>query len=283
MTALPRLLVLTGLIAAPFAAGGCGSSTSSKTSSTTTATQTTATTGADATVSSELNQLPETQNARGTLPAPPTTTTIDENHLRAVFNDAQSVWQREFLGARQPYHPARLVIFSGAVHSGCGEQANSGPFYCPANRTIYLDLTFLGLLAARAGVGPFAQAYIIGHEFGHHVQHLAGIDRKVAAQNDRDPNGKNGRSVRIELQADCLAGVWAHSSHTRGQLSHTDLQEALTAATVIGDDFQQRASGRVVDAAMWTHGSSEQRTRWLRAGFDSGRPASCDTFSVPKP
>jgi uncharacterized protein len=272
------------LTAAVLAAGGCGSShtssaTTSATSTSVPATETTTTATTDNTIRSELGRLPETQDATGTLPPPPTSATVDQAYLHAVFDDAQQLWRREFDQGGLTYAPARLVLFSQAVHSGCGPQENVGPFFCGANRTIYLDLNFFDMLARHAGVGRFAQAYIVGHEFGHHVQHLLGIDRQIAALNHADPAGENARSVRVELQADCLAGVWAHSSHTRGDLTTTDLHDALRVAALIGDDFQQHAAGKVVDSAMWTHGSSEQRQRWLTVGFESGKPSACDTFT----
>jgi predicted metalloprotease len=171
------------------------------------------------------------------------------------------------------------MTFVSTVHSACGTQSNVGPFYCGADRTIYLDLGFFDALARRAGLGGFAQAYVIGHEFGHHVQHLLGIDRRVAAVNHTNPAGENALSVQVELQADCFAGVWAHSAYTRGELSTSDLEEKLRTAALIGDDFQARSSGRPIDPGLFTHGSSAQRQRWLRVGFDSGDPAACDTFS----
>jgi uncharacterized protein len=290
VTVRPRHLPLV-LIIAVLLVTGCGSSKTSETAQTSTAsatsstasvaqTETTTATATQTTVTSDLGRLPETQDAAGTLPTPPTTGTVDQAYLRAVFNDAQELWRREFTQGGATYAPARLVLFSNAVHSGCGAQENVGPFYCGANRTIYLDLAFFHLLATHAGVGRFAQAYIIGHEFGHHVQHLLGIDRQVAALNQADPAGENARSVRVELQADCLAGVWAHASHARGELTTADLHDALRTAALIGDDFQQNAAGRVVDSAMWTHGSSEQRQRWLTTGFESGKPSACDTFAA---
>jgi uncharacterized protein len=272
---------------AALVAGGCGAAKNTGSATTTTSpttsvakTETTATSVTEAEIKSELNQLPETHDATGTLPSPPTTRTVEQTYLRAVFNDAQHLWHQEFTQGGVPYADARLVLFSHAVHSACGTQESVGPFYCPADRTIYLDLGFFELLANHAGVGRFAQAYIIGHEFGHHVQHLLGIDRQVAAANHTNPSGENALSVRVELQADCLAGVWAHSSHTRGELTTGDLHDALRTAALIGDDFQQRAAGKVVDSAMWTHGSSEQRQRWLTTGFESGKPSDCDTFSA---
>jgi predicted metalloprotease len=285
MSKLAAAVVLAALVAT-----GCGSSSSSSTAGTTatTASQTTASATAsqsttasttDTAIESQLHRLPEAPDATGTLPAPPTSRTVDQAYLRSVFNDAQRMWQQEFAQGGIHYSPARLTLFSNAVHSGCGTQENVGPFYCGASHGIYLDLRFFDLLARHAGVGRFAQAYIIGHEFGHHVQFLLGVSRQVAALNQSDPAGENARSVRVELQADCLAGVWAHSSHTRGELTTADLHDALRTAALIGDDFQQRSSGNIVDSGLWTHGSSEQRQRWLITGFESGKPSACDTFS----
>jgi predicted metalloprotease len=143
---------------------------------------------------------------------------------------------------------------------------------------VYLDLRFFTDLASNAGVGSAAQAYIVGHEFGHHVQDLVGIASSVADANRADPSGKNARSVKFELQADCLAGVWGHSAYPRSGLTLRDLDEALKAAEVIGDDYIQRAAGEVVDSSAWTHGSSQQRQHWVRTGYQSGRPSACDTF-----
>jgi uncharacterized protein len=156
---------------------------------------------------------------------------------------------------------------------------NTGPFYCPASRTIYLDTPFFDALSRHTGVGAFAQAYVIGHEFGHHVQHLLGIDARVAAANKTDPHGTNARSVRVELHADCLAGVWAHSAYGRGHATTADLEDALKTAALIGDDFQARNAGKPVDPGLFTHGSSAQRQHWFATGFESGKPDSCDTFS----
>jgi uncharacterized protein len=213
-------------------------------------------------------------------PAPASATPGNERaYLRAVFNDTNRFWRQEFNRAGVEYRPARLVLFRSAVHSGCGKQENVGPFYCGANQTVYLDLTFFDALARHAGVGPFGQAYIVGHELGHHVQFVLGISHRVAVLDQHEPGGANARSVRIELQADCLAGVWAHSSQARGQLTEADLDDAVRTAALVGDDFQQHASGRVVDSALWTHGSSAQRQHWLTTGFRSGKPESCDTFA----
>ena len=194
-----------------------------------------------------------------------------------MFNDAQRFWRHEFTAAGLSYSPAQLVIFSSNVQSECGFHENAGPFYCPADHGIYLDVRWFDELARLAGVGAFAQAYIVGHEFGHHVQRLLGID--VGAAGERNPSRKNALSVAGEVQADCLAGVWAHSVYARGQLTISDLNDMLSKANVIGDDFAARAAGEPVDPGLFTHGSSAQRQHWLATGFESGDPNACDTFS----
>jgi uncharacterized protein len=203
-----------------------------------------------------------------------------------VFDDAQAMWKREFEAAGITYTPARLTIFRDAVDTACGAQSASvGPFYCGADHGVYLDTRFFDALSRQVGVklGDFAQAYVIGHELGHHVQLLLGISRRVAADNHQDPAGTNARSVRVELQADCLAGIWKHSSYRRGEITDQAIGEALRAAAVIGDDFQQRRATGTVRPEDWTHGSSAQRQHWLTVGFDEGRPAACDTFTQPSP
>ncbi len=194
-----------------------------------------------------------------------------------MATDLQRLWRREFAVSHLIYHPARVVVFSSEVRSYCGE--GSGPFYCPGDRTVYLDLRFFTDLPDNAGVGSAAQAYIVGHEFGHHVQQLLGIAASVADANQADPRGKNARTVRVELQADCLAGVWGRSAYPRSGLTTSELDEALKTADVIGDDYIQRAAGHAVDSTLWTHGSSQQRQYWLRTGYQSGRPSACDTFT----
>jgi uncharacterized protein len=171
------------------------------------------------------------------------------------------------------------VVFWSKVRSYCGNHDDSGPFYCPGDRTVYLDVRFFTDLATNAGVGNAAQAYIVGHEFGHHVQQLTGIASSVADANRVDPSGQKARSVKVELQADCLAGVWGHSAYPRSELTVRELDDALKAAEVIGDDYLQRAAGDVVDSAQWTHGSSAQRQYWVKTGYQSGRPSACDTFA----
>ncbi|MGZ4201930.1 MAG: KPN_02809 family neutral zinc metallopeptidase [Thermoleophilaceae bacterium] len=257
----------------------CGSSSSK--SPTTGA----STTEAGAIAGNVLVRLPTVPEPSGAPPTLSGSSDLDQRaYLTKVFDDTQALWQRQFAAASQPYRPAKLVLFSQAIQAtGCGAQADVGPFYCPADHGIYLDLNFFQLLVQRFGIGGFAQAYIVGHEFGHHVQTLLGISNRVAAANRADPSGERARSVRVEVQADCLAGVWAHSVYTRGQLTDEDLNQALSTAAVIGDDFQQRMAGHRVDSTLWTHGSSAQRQHWLKAGFVSGEPGSCDTFSQPTP
>jgi predicted metalloprotease len=276
-SALATVLIGSALIAV-----GCGSSGHSGTSTlAATHTSTTSTVSAETIAGPYLKSLPKAPAATSAAPSPPAgETTVDRSFLETTFDDIQRLWHREFSAAGLTYRPARLVIFSSRVDSGCGVQEDVGPFYCPANHGIYLDVGFFDLLARRAGLGGFAQAYVIGHEFGHHIQQLLGIHKRVAAADQANPGGKNARSVRVELQADCLAGVWAHSAYTRDELSVNDLEEKLKTAALIGDDFQRRAAGKPIDPGLFTHGSSAQRQHWLRTGFESGDPDACDTFSA---
>jgi uncharacterized protein len=198
-----------------------------------------------------------------------------------VLDDVQDFWERTFKAAGRPYPRSRLVLFRRGVDSGCGPASSAtGPFYCPLDRTAYADLGFFDELRRRfRAPGDFAQAYVIAHEIGHHVQRVTGVDEEVRRAREEDSGRSNELSIRQELQADCFAGVWAHSTYERGILEEGDLEEGLTAAAAVGDDrIQQQARGRV-DPESWTHGSAEQRMRWFRAGFDSGDVNSCDTFT----
>jgi predicted metalloprotease len=217
--------------------------------------------------------------ASAKLPSPSHAAAVEREYLTAIADDAQRVWRREFAVSHLTYRPARVVVFWSKVDSDCGHHEDSGPFYCPVDRTVYLDLRFFIELPESAGVGSAAQAYIVGHEFGHHVQELIGIAGSVADANEADPSGKNARSVQVELQADCLAGVWGHSAYPRSELTTGELNNALKTADVIGDDYLQRAAGDIVDSTLWMHGSSHQRQHWLRTGYQSGRPSACDTFA----
>jgi uncharacterized protein len=224
---------------------------------------------------------------------PPTTTENVQEHpsspdgtggsafLTSVFDDAQSMWRHEFEAAGVDYTPATITIFHDQVDTACGTQSGGvGPFYCPSDHGVYLDTRFFDALGRAAGVhlGDFAQAYVVAHEVGHHVQTLLGTLQRVRQADEQDPSGTNGRSVRLELQADCFAGIWTHSSYRRGELTPTDFADALRAAAVVGNDFQQQKATGTITPEDWTHGSSSQRQHWLTTGFEQGQPAACDTF-----
>lgn len=206
----------------------------------------------------------------------------DAKFIRVMLADTEDVWQPLFEAQGQRYRPPKLVMFSGATPTACGRgDAAIGPFYCPGDEKIYIDLSFFQMLGRELGApGEFAQAYVIAHEVGHHVQHQLGISAKVDEEMARsDERRANALSVRQELQADCLAGVWGrHADQARQILEQGDLEAALNAATRIGDDALQRSAGREVMPDSFTHGSGEQRVRWFRRGFDSGDMAQCDTF-----
>ena len=198
-----------------------------------------------------------------------------------VLDDTQEVWAvvlpRE---EDRAYGAATLVLFRDNVRSACGMgSASMGPFYCPADQKVYIDLGFYDALRRRFGApGDFAQAYVIAHEIGHHVQNLLGIAQQVQRMQEQRPDDANALSVKMELQADCFAGVWGHSAAARELLVPGDLEEGLDAAAAIGDDRIQQKSGQQVNPEAFTHGTSEQRVGWFRRGFDSGDPSACDTF-----
>jgi predicted metalloprotease len=198
-----------------------------------------------------------------------------------VIGDLQTFWAEDFERAGREFAPTRLVVFRQATDTGCGTgSAATGPFYCPLDRQIYIDLGFFRELAQRfRAPGDFAQAYVLAHEYGHHVQTLTGVTRQVDEASREDPDQRNALSIRVELQADCLAGVWAHSTFERGLLEQGDLEEGLTAAASVGDDrIQAEATGRISPES-FTHGTAEQRATWFRRGFDAGDATACDTFS----
>jgi predicted metalloprotease len=198
-----------------------------------------------------------------------------------VVGDLQKFWAADFQKAGREFAPTRLVLFRQSTPTGCGKGSSAtGPFYCPLDRKMYLDLGFFRELAQRfQAPGDFAQAYVIAHEYGHHVQTLTGITKQVDDASRENPDQRNALSVRTELQADCLAGVWAHSTFERGLLEQGDLEEGLTAAGSVGDDrIQEQATGRI-SPETFTHGTAEQRTRWFKTGFDRGDATACDTFS----
>jgi predicted metalloprotease len=197
-----------------------------------------------------------------------------------VFNDAQATWERTFQTQGRPYEHAKLVLYRDAVNTACGSASSAvGPFYCPRDRYVYLDLSFYRDMERRLQAGgDFAWAYVIAHELGHHVQQQLGISAQVDEIRRTDPERANEASVRLELQADCYAGVWARSVFD--QLDPGDLDEAFTASEAVGDDRLQQQAGRRVNPDSFTHGSSAQRRAWFERGQDRGEPAGCDTFSA---
>ncbi len=221
----------------------------------------------------------ETAPADSTIGNDPT-----RDFVSAVLGSTEETWGGVFRNAGRTYREPRLVPFRDATESACGTgQAAMGPFYCPEDSTVYIDLSFFDDLRTRfRAPGDFAQAYVIAHEVGHHVQNLLGVSDEV--HNLRSTQGRteaNAMSVRLELQADCYAGVWAHlTEQARPVLEPGDVEEALTAASAIGDDRLQRQTQGVVVPESFTHGTSAQRVRWFQRGLDGGDPASCDTFSA---
>jgi predicted metalloprotease len=203
-----------------------------------------------------------------------------------VFEDSQDTWDATFEDDGDRYENAQLVLFSGGVNTGgCGSATSAvGPFYCPADQRVYLDLSFYDEMERQlGGGGDFAWAYVIAHEMGHHVQNESGTSDEVTRleqENPGDAEGANGLSVRLELQADCYAGVWASTVYSAGDLEAGDLDEAFSTAEAIGDDRLQSRGGGVANPDSFTHGTSEQRRRWFNAGYEGGVPAACDTFAV---
>lgn len=197
-----------------------------------------------------------------------------------VLDDTQKTWEQILPEQGTPYRHAKLVLFRDATTSGCGTaESATGPFYCPSDEKVYIDLGFYDELKQRFGApGDFAQAYVLAHELGHHVQKLIGVERQVRAAQRQDPSAANELSVRMELQADCLAGVWSHSTDRRHLLESGDVQNAINAAAAVGDDRLQRMAGRRVSPESFTHGSSAQRMEWFQRGFQAGQVSSCNTF-----
>lgn len=197
-----------------------------------------------------------------------------------VLDDAQRTWDKVLSSEGATYRRAKLVLFRDAIRSGCGAaEASTGPFYCPADEKVYLDLGFFDELKSRFGApGEFAQAYVIAHEIGHHVQKVLGIERQVRQLQQSRPGAVNALSVRLELQADCFAGVWGHSTAERSIIDRSDVAAGLRAAASVGDDHIQKMTRGYVSPESFTHGSSEQRMEWFQRGLDSGQVRACDTF-----
>ena len=195
-----------------------------------------------------------------------------------MFDSAQGTWAGVFDG----YRDAKLYLYRSAVRTGCGSASSAvGPFYCPGDERVYLDLSFYRDMKTQLGAsGDFAWAYVIAHEVGHHVQKLRGTSDEVRAAQRDDPGAANALSVRLELQADCYAGVWAHA--VVKDLEPGDVEEAITASEAVGDDRLQRRANGSVDPDSFTHGTSAQRARWFETGRKAGEPAACDTFSAEK-
>lgn len=224
---------------------------------------------------------PQTQQA----PAPlPPAGDKEATFVRKVLGDTEDTWGQLFKQGGATYVNPKLVLFRGAIRTGCGQgQAAMGPFYCPADQKVYIDLDFYDTLKNQLGApGDFAQAYVIAHEVGHHVQNLLGIADKVEQQRSRaSPAQANALSVKVELQADCFAGVWAnHANESRQILEQGDAEQAMNAAAKIGDDALQKSRGGAVVPESFTHGTSAQRQRWFSTGLKTGSVKACDTFSA---
>jgi hypothetical protein len=226
-----------------------------------------------------------TTTATGDAALPPANETPAEHKevqfVSFVLDDAQQTWAKILPQEGVQWHDAKLVLFRDGVQSACGQAETAmGPFYCPLDEKVYIDLGFYDELRDRFGApGEFAQAYVLAHELGHHVQHLEGIDERMRRLQQQHPDQANELSVRLELQADCFAGVWGHSTDQRQLLDPGDIQSGLQAAASVGDDRLQKASTGHVTPESFTHGTSAQRASWFKRGFDSGDPKSCDTFS----
>lgn len=228
---------------------------------------------------------PTSQQAPGNTPAKaPPANDPSARFVSTVLAMTEDVWRGQFRAAGSEYREPRLVLFRGAVATACGQgQSAMGPFYCPGDQKVYIDLDFYDVLRDKLGApGDFAQAYVIAHEVGHHVQNLVGTSRKMdEARRRLSETEYNALSVRLELQADCYAGIWAHHAEQAKQiLEQGDVEEALNAATQIGDDTLQRKSRGTVVPESFTHGTGEQRVRWFKRGLETGDVQACDTFKT---
>jgi hypothetical protein len=230
-------------------------------------------------VVSNFSPTQDTASASGEITSSPEEERLVQ-FVSFVVDDVQQTWRKLLEERHVPYQDAKMVLFRDVTESGCGvAESTMGPFYCPVDQKVYIDLGFYDELLQRFGAsGDFAQAYVIAHELGHHVQHLLGIDAQVRRRQQADPGMANAYSVRLELQADCFAGVWGHTTDQRRLLEQGDIEEGLNAAAAVGDDRVQRATSGRVNAESFTHGSSAQRVAWFKRGLTSGNPEACDTF-----
>jgi uncharacterized protein len=205
----------------------------------------------------------------------------DVHLISFVLDDVQKTWTQIFAAHGRQYRHAKLVLYRGITYSGCGTaQATTGPFYCPQDEKVYIDLSFWRELKQFGGdTGDFAQAYVVAHELGHHVQKLLGIEQRMHRLASQDGADQNPLSVDLELQADCFAGVWGHSTEQRNIVHANDVAGALKAAAAVGDDHLQKMSGRAVSPETWTHGSSAERVAWFKRGLEGGQVSSCPTFN----
>lgn len=201
--------------------------------------------------------------------------------VRFVLNDNQTTWNQLLTSEGKTYQKAKLVLFRDTVRSACGmAESATGPFYCPGDERVYLDLGFFDELRTKfRAPGEFAEAYVISHEIGHHVQNLLGIEEQVRAAQRRNPSLRNPLSVKMELQADCFAGIWGHSTNERGILDPGDVESGLAAAAAVGDDRLQKAATGHVSPESFTHGTSAQRMEWFQRGYNSGKLSACNTFA----
>lgn len=225
--------------------------------------------------------IPQLQSPGGSQGSPIRNDDEAANFISTVLADTEDVWNKLFQQAGQRYQEPKLRLFSDGVNSACGYTSSAaGPFYCPGDSNVYIDLSFFRELQRMGAAGDFAQAYVLAHEVGHHIQNQLGVSMAVQRQQRQLPKAQaNALSVRTELQADCYAGVWAHHAHKDRQvLELGDLEEGMNAAAKIGDDALMRNAGRRIHPDAFTHGSSEQRQQWLYRGLETGDPQACDTF-----
>lgn len=229
-----------------------------------------------------LLQQVQGDDPNATAAASPVTDSTSEREMRFisfVLDTTQATWRQVLPTAGHQWRDAKLVVFRDRFASACGAaDAASGPFYCPSDEKVYIDLAFYDELKTRFGApGEFAQAYVLAHELGHHVQKVLGTEARIRAEMEQHPEQRNQLSVQLELQADCFAGVWAHTAAKEGIVNSADIDDGLRAAASVGDDRLQRMGGGSVHPESWTHGSSEQRSTWFRRGFDTGSVSACDT------